>query len=112
MNPKEANKEYFDQKRNTAKTETANDLKKSVPHLLEDIHDESLADPQERPPEITVARTMARFGALISVLSIQAETQAQQNNELQAGVHKLTVGLHKFTIALIVLAAFFMFRKW
>jgi len=102
-------KEYFEQKRKSATTETENDLKKSITHLLEDIHDESLAVPQERPPELTVARTVARFAALISVLSIQSDKQVQKNIELQKDVHKLTVGLHKFTIALIVLAVIQIF---
>lgn len=75
---------YFAQKRAIAKTERDNDLKKDAAGLLEDIHDESLADPNiERDPGLTVARTMARFSALQIALSKEADATAVKNLRLQ-----------------------------
>ena len=97
------NEEYFKNKRATAKTETENDLKKDTAHLLEDIHDESLASPLERDPGFTVSRTMARFAALQVSLSKEADRVAQQNLKIQNRLITLTVVILAFTGVMLLL---------
>lgn len=85
---------YFAKKRSDAKTEKENDLKKDAAWLLEDIHDESLADPNiERDPGLTLARTTARFAALQIILSKDADKVAQTNIRIQNRLIRLTVAI-------------------
>lgn len=58
---KEENPEYFKKKRGLAEKEANNDLTKSKERIFTDMHDESLAVLEERPPEIAIAQTMARL---------------------------------------------------
>jgi hypothetical protein len=95
-------KNYFLRKRENAETERDRDLKKSVEHLLADIHDESLDD-QSRDHQMTVARTMARFASLLTLLSKQADKQFRQNMCIQRWLIGLTVALVVLTIALLIL---------
>jgi hypothetical protein len=96
---------YFAQKREVAETETSRDLQKSVQHLLADIHDESLDD-QSRSRSMTVARTMARFASLLSVLSVQADFQTQRIIRLTRWVIGLTWTLVALTLVLLFLTAY------
>jgi 3-oxoacyl-(acyl-carrier-protein) synthase len=93
--------EYFPAKRKQAEKETANDLKKTTEHLLTDIHDESLDD-QSRDRPMTVARTMARFAALLVVLSNQADIQTQRVIRLTRWLIRLTWALGFLTGGLLV----------
>ena len=79
---KEENPEYFRKKREIAENEKNEDLAKSKEVIFTDIHDESLADIKERPPEITIARTMARFAALLIRLSKDSSETADKNLEI------------------------------
>lgn len=64
-------------RRKIAENETKNDLTKIPSHLLDDIHDESLD--RTRPDSETVARTMARFAALLIRLSKDGSETADKN---------------------------------
>ena len=79
---KEENPEYFKKKRELAENEAKDDLTKSKERIFTDIHDESLAVHEERPPEITIARTMARFAALLVRLSKESSETADKNLEI------------------------------
>ena len=89
---------WFVGKRRQAENEATLDLQKKISHLLADIHDESLDD-QSRSREMTVARTMARFASLLSVLSIQADKQTRS-------VIRLTRWLIGLTYAIIFLTLY------
>lgn len=91
---------WFENKREEARSETEKDLSKPVKQLLADIHDESLDD-QSRSREMTVSRTLARFGSLLCVLSEQADIQTRRIVRLTWGLLILTVVL---LIATFVLA--------
>ena len=95
-------KVYFPHKRQVAETERDRDLQKTAEHLLADIHDESLDD-QSRDREMTVARTMARFASLLTLLSRQAEKQFRQNLSIQRWLIGLTIVLVLLTVALLVM---------
>ena len=104
---------YFKNKRETAHTEAVKDSEKIASHLLEDIHDESLADPNiERSPEITVARTMARFASLLYKLSKQGSDTADKNLEIaniNLEIAKTNLKLQKWMIGFTVLALILAF---
>lgn len=89
---------WFEHKRETARTEASRDLQKEISHLLIDIHDESLDD-QSRSREMTVSRTMARFGSLLCALSAQADIQTR-------AVIRLTRWLIGLTWAIIFLTLY------
>ena len=78
-----------DARRKTAENETKNDLAKIPSHLLDDIHDESLD--RTRPDSETVARTMARFAALLVQLSKESSETADKNLRLQKRMIWLTI---------------------
>jgi len=93
-------KVYFPHKRQEAETERDRDLEKTAEDLLADIHDESLDD-QSRDREMTVARTMARFASLLTLLSRQADKQFRQNLSIQRWLIGLTIVLVLLTVALL-----------
>ncbi|MCE9608866.1 MAG: hypothetical protein K8R23_01430 [Chthoniobacter sp.] len=95
---------YFENKREVARTEAARDLQKEIRHLLTDIHDESLDD-QSRSREMTVSRTMARFGSLLCVLSEQADIQTRR-------IVRLTWALVALTIPLLGLTAYLSYDAY
>jgi hypothetical protein len=99
-----AKSEYFPKKRKEAEKETANDLAKTTERLLTDIHDESLDD-QTRDRAMTVSRTIARFAALLVVLSNQAGRVSRENMTLQNKLVRLTWGLFWLTLALTFVGA-------
>ena len=104
-----AGSQYFPKKRREAENETARDLAKTTEHLLIDIHDESLDD-QTRDRAMTVSRTIARFAALLVVLSRQTEAQFKQNMKIQQWLIGLTVALLLLTSPLLVLT-YLMYAK-
>lgn len=67
---KERYPQYFIAKRATAIQEVQKDRAKTDDELLVDIHDESLASLEERPAHETIVRTVARFAALVSNVSV------------------------------------------
>jgi hypothetical protein len=104
--------EYFKAKREEAHVQAVKDSLKITSHLLEDIHDESLSVPEERPPELTVARTMARFSSLLFNLSKQGADTAGKNletAEINLKISKLNLKLQKWLIALTVIALILTF---
>ena len=74
--------EHFTQKRKVATTQATNDLTKSVAELLTDVHDESLASHAERSREETLARTTARFAALLAKLSVDGDASSKRNQRV------------------------------
>jgi len=114
MNPmtKEETDSYFAAKRRSAETEAKNDLKKTVPHLLTDIHDESLADPKiERDPGLTVARTMTRFASLQIALSKEADKTAEKNLRVANMAKWIAVAALVASILQVLLPLFFNSAK-
>jgi hypothetical protein len=116
--------EYFKAKREEAHIQAVKDTGKITSHLLEDIHDESLSSLEERPAEITVARTMARFASLLFNLSKQGADNADKNLEitkLNLQISKTNLKLQRWLIALTIIAlvltflavllAFLQFKK-
>ncbi len=98
--------EYLKDKRNKAKAESANDLyKKTIEHLLTDIHDESLSQKQERDGSETVSRTMARFASLLVLLGRNADDRARDNLKKQETLERLTWVLVILTAVLAFLTA-------
>ena len=95
---------WFENKRKAARTEAKRDLQKELPQLLADIHDESLDD-QSRSREMTVSRTIARFGSLLCVLSEQADVQTRR-------IVRLTWALVALTIPLLGLTAYLSYDAY
>jgi len=109
---KEENPEYFKKKRELAEKEANDDLTKSKERIFTDIHDESLAVPEERPPEITIARTMARFAALLIRLSKDSDVTADKNlriSEINLDIAKTNLKLQKWVIFFTILALILAF---
>ena len=70
------------------------DLKKSIKHLLADVHDESVNALREHAP---TTRTMARFASLLSILALRAEDNSKV-------LERYTVMLVRLTWAFALLA--------
>ena len=93
--------EYLKDKRKKAETESANDLyKKTIEHLLTDLHDESLSQKLERDGSETVSRTMARFASLLVLLGRKADDRARDNLKMQKTLERLTWALVILTAVL------------
>jgi hypothetical protein len=101
---------YFPKKRKEAEQAADDDLKKTTERLLTDIHDESLDD-QSRDRAMTVSRTMARFAALLVVLSHQADKMSRENLDLQKKVVHLTWCMFWLSLVLAFVAAVQLFQK-
>jgi hypothetical protein len=74
------------------------DLRKEIPTLLTDIHEESLKNKGIAVSPIT--RTLARFASLLGALYVRAEIQTQKVVRLTWALVFLTLGLLIFTIYL------------
>jgi len=94
-------KENSNRRRKKAETEALDDLRKSTEQLLVDIHDESLAEPLQRPYEQTIVRTTARFASLLTLIAMRSEVSARRSEVLQRWVIALTVALLVFTAGLV-----------
>jgi hypothetical protein len=73
----------------------AEDLEKEVPELLADIHEESVRAVERN--SAALARTMAHFASLLSVLSKKADLQTRRIVRLTGALVGLTVALLLFT---------------
>ena len=83
-----------------AEGETCKDLhEKTEEFLLTEIHEESLD--RTRLPSETVSRTMARFAALLVILSKKADKAHNQNMSMQRVITGLTIALFLLTCALL-----------
>jgi hypothetical protein len=83
------------ERRKRLEAEAAEDLEKSVPQLLADIHDESGRAVERN--SAALARTIARFAALLGVLSRKADIQTARIVRLTRALVGLTVALLLFT---------------
>jgi hypothetical protein len=96
-----------EERRERLKQETAEDLRKPIHQLLTDIHEESIRAYKSDASSIT--RTLARFASLLSVLSVQAEKQAQQGIEQAQKTVNLTKHIVRLTWALVGLTVALLF---
>ena|SRR6266446_3283967 len=97
------------ERRERIKGEVDEDLHKKIPHLLTDIHEESVSGKPETG--VPLLRTLARFASLLGVLSYQAVDQAEQSAEqgranlaMQGKVVALTNRLYWLTLVLTLVA--------
>jgi hypothetical protein len=74
------------------------DLRKDIPELLTEIHDESLKNKGLAVTPNT--RTMARIGTLLAVLYLKAEIETRKVVQLTWALVVLTAGLFAFTVYL------------
>lgn len=86
------------QRHQTAINETGLDANKTEEYLLTEIHEESLD--RTRLPSETISRTMARFAALLVLLSRKSSEAADKNLRMQRSINCLTWMLLVFTIVL------------
>jgi hypothetical protein len=97
------------ERRERIKGEVAEDLRKTIPHLLTDIHEESVSGDEKTG--VPLQRELARFASLLGVLANQAAAQSEQaakqsetNLAMQSKVLRLTNRLFWVTIVLAVIA--------
>lgn len=67
---------YLDKLKNEAVDISSKDLKKSSETILSELHAEA-RDDQSRDRAMTVSKTLAKFGSLLTLLSIQADIQSR-----------------------------------
>jgi hypothetical protein len=91
------------ERRKRLEAEAAEDLSKSLPQLLADVHDESTRAVERN--SAALARTIARFAALLGVLSIQADAQSRR-------IVRLTRALVGLTIALLIFTAYLSYDAY
>jgi len=94
---------YYDSKRKVAENEAELDLKKSIQHLLVDVHDESLDARQ--PDAQRLGRVIARFASMLSVLS-------EQSDKLTRRIVRLTWSLAILTVALLILTGYLCYDAY
>ena len=72
------------------------DLRKPIETLLGELHAESYDD-QSRDREMTVSKTISKFGSLLALLSVQADRQTRSIISLTRWLLLLTVALFILT---------------
>jgi hypothetical protein len=85
------------------------DLRKAIPALLTDIHQQSLDTDWA---ELRITRTIARFASLLGVLYIRAETQTQKVLNLTKQLVWLTVALAFLTAVLLIFTIYLSYDAY